>query len=85
MVILDIEARKELLWWVNNIEEWSGFTMKLSPTVSLLQFQHIFHGDASNTGIYLGMIRNNAVILVIEPFTEEEAAKSSTYREVKVF
>ena len=59
--------------------------MKSSPTVSLLHFKHILHGDASGTGMYLGMIRNQAVTLVSEPFTEEEAAKSSTYREVRVF
>ena len=66
------------------MEEILGFTMMTSPTVSLLQFQHIFHGDALNTGMYLGMIRNNAVTLASELFAEEETAKSSTYREVKV-
>ena len=40
-VTLDVEARIDLLWWVENIEEISGFTMKSSPTVSSLQFQHV--------------------------------------------
>ena len=35
--------------------------------------------------MYLGMIRNQAVTLVSEPFTEAEASKSSTCREVRVF
>ena len=35
--------------------------------------------------MYPGMIRNQAVTLVSEPFTEAEASKSSTYREVRVF
>ena len=61
-----------------NIEDVSGFTMKTSPTVSSLHFQNIWHGDASGLGMYLGMIRNQAVILVSEPFTEAEASKSST-------
>ena len=80
MVVLDENSKKELVWWIVNIDEVSGFTMKSSPTVSLLHFKHILHGDASGTGMYLGMIRNQAITLVSEPFTEEEAAKSSTYR-----
>ena len=68
-----------------NIEDVSGFTMKSSPTVSSLHFKHILHEDASGEGMYLGMIRNQAVTLESEPFTEAEASKSSTYREVRVF
>ena len=59
--------------------------MKSSQTVSLLHFKHILHGDASGTGMYLGMIRNQAVTLISELFTDVEAAKSSTYSKEKVF
>ena len=83
-VVLDDNAKKELIWWIVNIDEVSGFTMNSSPTVSLLHFKHILHGDASGVGMYLGMIRNQAVTLVSESFTEAEASKSSTYREVSV-
>ena len=82
---LSKEAREELWWWFGNIEEVSGFTIKSSPTVSLLHFNHVFHGDALGTGMFLGMLRNNLVTLESEPFSKEEAAKSSTFLEVKVF
>ena len=84
-IVLSKEAREELWWWVGNIEEVSGFTMKSSPMVSLLHFNHVFHRDASGTGMFLGMLRNNLITLVSKPFSEEEAAKSSTFCEVKVF
>ena len=84
-VVLDDSVKKELVWWIVNIEDVSGFTMKSSPTVSSLHFKHVLHRDASGLGMYLAMIRNQAVTLVSELFTEEEAAKNSTYREVKVF
>ena len=71
--------KKELLWWILNIEDVLGFTMKTSPTVSSLHFQHILHGDVSGVGMYLGMIRNQAVTLVSEPFTEAEASKIRPY------
>ena len=70
---------------MSNIEDVSGLTMKTSPMVSSLQFQHILHGDVSGVGMYLGMIRNQALTLISEPFTEAEMSKSSTYREVQVF
>ena len=85
MVTLDDNAKKDLCWWVTNIEEVSRFTMKSSPTVSSLHFQHILHGDASSSGMYLGMIRNEAVTLISKPYTEEESSKSSTFREMRVF
>ena len=68
-------AKKELCWWLSNIEDVSGFTMKINPTVSSLHFQHIFHGDASEVGMYLGMIRNQAVTLVSEPFQAQRRIK----------
>ena len=68
-----------------NVEDVSGFTMKTSPMVSSPHFQNILHGDASGVGMYLGMIRNQAVTLISELFTSTEVTKSSTYREVRVF
>ena len=35
--------------------------------------------------MYLGMLRNEATTLVSEPFSENDTAKSSTFREVEVF
>ena len=84
-VHLDDAAKNEMIWVMANIDDVSGFTIKVNPSVKILHFQYILHGDASGTGMYLGMIRNQALALVREPFTEEEAAKSSTYREIKVF
>ena len=49
-----MEEIKDLIlwWWVGNIEEVSGFTMKSSPTVSSLHFNHVLHGDSSRTGMF---------------------------------
>ena len=68
-----------------NVEDVSGFTMKTSPMVSSPHFQNILHGDASGVGMYLGMIRNQAVTLISEPFKSTEATKSLTYKELWVF
>ena len=48
-IVLSKEAREELWWWFGNIEEVSRFTMKSRASVSLLHFNHMFHGDALGT------------------------------------
>ena len=84
-VCLDEAAKTEIVSWVTNIDDVSGFTIKISPSVQTLHFEHILHRDASGEGTYLGKICNEATTLVSEPLLETDVTKSSTFYEVKVF
>ena len=59
--------------------------MKIELSVKTLSYEHILHGDASGTGMFLGKIRNGSETLISEPFSEEDASRSSTYREIIMF
>ena len=84
-VTLDEFSGRELIWWLMNIDEISGFTMKTDPSVLVLSYNYVFHGDASGTGLFLGMIRDKKITLLSQPFSPEDCLKSSTFREVSVF
>ena len=68
-----------------NTEDVLGLTMKVEPSAMTLFYKHIIHGDISQTGMFLGKIRNRSETVPRTPFTEEEASRSSTYREIMVF
>ena len=84
-VMLDNLARRELIWWIVNIEDVLGFTMKIEPSFKTLSNEHILHGEASGTGMFLGKIRIGLEISISQLFTEEDASRSSTYRDIMVF
>ena len=55
--------------------------MKIEPSIKTLLYEHILHGDASETRMFLGKIRNRLETLISEPFSKEDASRSSTYRD----
>ena len=54
--MLDELARRKLIWWIVNIEDVSGFTMKIEPSVKTLLYEHILHRDMLGPGMFLGKI-----------------------------
>ena len=78
-VFLDDNLRRELIWWLLNINEVFGFTMKANPRVLVLSYHYVFHGDASGTGVFMGMIKDQRRTLLSQPFAAEECLKCSTF------
>ena len=83
---VQLAVRRPKTYWARKMRRMAtSVTIKVNPSVKTLHFEYILHGDALGKGMYLGMLRNDATTLVRKPFSENDTAKSSTFREVKVF
>ena len=82
---LTSEARRELLWWLDNIEELNRRGRAVQPSPSITHVDHHLAGDASGTGIFLMQSSGIRPTLVSESLTPEESDSSSTLREHLVF
>ena len=78
-VRLSHEVKAELNWWLSNLEDVSSYPIRQSSTGSVVSFSTA--GDASDKGFFTYEVDSKEK-LATRSFTEEEARKSSTFREL---
>ena len=77
MLEISAEARSELQFWVDQLEEFNGQDIWHSP--SAIRF---VHSDASNTG-YGGYTIEHGCHIAQGQWLPQEASQSSTWRELR--
>ena len=80
---LSESAKMEFLYLFENLESLNGFPIRASKSAIKLDFS--FCSDASDIGFCVYCINSNNDILLKKVFSEEEARKSSTFRELLAF
>ena len=82
-ITLSESAKTELLFLFENLESLNGFPIRASKSAIKLDFS--FCSDASDIGFCVYCINSNNDILLKRVFSEDEARKSSTFRELLAF
>ena len=83
MLIISDSARNELLYLKENFVNLNGHCIR--PSLSQIKIDVILSSDASELGNCLYEVKENNIILHRRVFTEIEANKSSTFRELTAF
>ena len=76
VVSITSEARQEVLFWLDNLDDVNGQGLWHSPSAI-----RVVYADASSTG-YGGFTVEHGCHIAQGLFSEEEAAQSSTWREL---
>ena len=75
-------CRKELEFWIENLEKLNGFSF--SASLSECQFEIEIAGDASDRGLFAFQYGDHFETVARRMFSRQEAKESSTYREILV-
>ena len=78
-------AKREMSWWVENLQQLSDQGREVQPSPSLTLVDHQLAGDASGVGLYLMQSSGDRCTLISESLSSEDVDTSSAHREILVF